>query len=53
MDKSKTENKAIQSTEKGIENKEIFSFPEYGLSIEATSQEEANKKLAEKLKSTK
>lgn len=53
MEKSKTENKAIKPDEKGIENKQIFSFPEYGQSIEATSQEEANKLLADKLKETK
>lgn len=49
MDKTKIENKAIKPSE----TKEVFSFPEYGESIEANSQEEAKKLLDDKLKETK
>jgi len=49
MDKTKIENKAIKPSE----TKEIFSFPEFGESIEAGSQEEARKLLKEKQKETK
>lgn len=49
MEKKGIENKAV----KPAENKEIYSFPEYGESIEASSQEEAKKLLDEKLKKNK
>jgi hypothetical protein len=42
----KIENKAV----KPEATKEIFSFPEYGVSIEATSQEEAQEKLQATIK---
>lgn len=44
----KIENKAIKPSE----TKEIYSFPEYGVSLEATSQEDAQAKLKAKLKAT-
>lgn len=47
MEKNKVENKAIQPAE--TKKTQKYSFPEYGVSIEASSHEEAVEKLNEKV----
>jgi hypothetical protein len=41
----KDENKMITGKEKFVQNKELYFFPDHGVTVEASSQEEAYQEL--------